>query len=197
MRTNKPQYLLACLAAALSLAGCGGGNSSATVGGSVSGLPYGLSLVLQDNLGDSLTLSGNSTSSNQSFTFATKISSGGGYAVTVLTQPVGQTCALSNASGNVDAYGDNVSNVGVTCTTTASVGVTVAGLTPGTSVTLQSNGAQLLLGNGLAAFPGTLTPGTAYNVTVVTQPVGLTCLIPSPTGLVVANVMANVLVNCS
>ena len=52
-----------------------------TIGGTVSGLS-GTGLVLQDNGGDNLSISGNG-----SFTFKTAISSGSTYKVTVLTQP--------------------------------------------------------------------------------------------------------------
>ena len=57
-----------------------------SVGGSVSGLSG--TVVLQDNGGDDL-----SVSANGPFTFATKLASGAAYAVTVKTNPSGQTCA--------------------------------------------------------------------------------------------------------
>src|SRR5580693_1637168 len=53
-----------------------------TIGGSVSGLATGESVVLEDNGADKLTVN-----TNGAFTFATSIASGGTYAVTVLTQP--------------------------------------------------------------------------------------------------------------
>src|SRR5712664_2555390 len=77
----------------LSLAACGGGTDAA-IGGYLSGLGSGLSVVLQNNNSDSLTLT-----SNGSFTFANSLASGAAYSVTVLTQPVGQTCAVTNGSG--------------------------------------------------------------------------------------------------
>ena len=81
--------------------------STYTIGGSVSGLANGQSVVLQDNGGDNKTVS-----SNGAFSFATPINSGSAYAVTVLTQPTGQTCFVSNGSGTANA---NVTNVAVTC----------------------------------------------------------------------------------
>src|SRR5262249_3531850 len=74
----------------------GGNASSATysVGGSVSGLSG--SVVLQDNGGDNLTVSANGT-----FTFATALSGGTGYNVTVKTNPTGQTCSVANGSGPI------------------------------------------------------------------------------------------------
>ena len=85
------------------MAGGGGGSTGApipatyTLGGTVSGLK-GSGLVLQNNGGDSLTISTNST-----FTFATTLANGAGYSVAVLTQPTGpaQTCTVDNGTGTV------------------------------------------------------------------------------------------------
>jgi hypothetical protein len=78
-----------------------------TVGGSVTGASG--SLVLQNNGGDDLSLTGNS-----SFVFNTALNNGAAYAVTVRTNPNGQTCLVTNGSGNISG---NVSNVLVSCTT--------------------------------------------------------------------------------
>ena len=78
-----------------------------TVGGTVSGLSG--TVVLQDNGGDNL-----SVSANGSFTFATSLASGAAYGVTVLTNPSGQACTVSNGSGTVASA--NVTNVAVSCT---------------------------------------------------------------------------------
>ncbi len=56
-----------------------------SVGGTVSGLSG--TVVLQDNGGDDLSVSGNGA-----FTFATRLASGAAYNVTVKTSPSGQTC---------------------------------------------------------------------------------------------------------
>ena len=70
-----------------------GGTTSFTVGGSVSGLSG--SVVLQDNGGDNL-----SVAANGSFTFATSLASGAAYAVTVKTNPSGQTCTVVQRVGD-------------------------------------------------------------------------------------------------
>jgi hypothetical protein len=80
---------------------------SFTVGGTVSGLSG--TVVLQDNGGDDL-----SVPANGSFTFATSLASGAAYAVTVKTNPSGQTCTVSNGSGTVGSA--NVTSVAVSCT---------------------------------------------------------------------------------
>ena len=87
--------------------GSGGGTAAYSVGGSVSGLSG--TVVLQDNGGDDLSVSGNG-----SFTFNTPVTDGAGYQVTVRTNPSGQSCAVSGGSGTV--AGANVTNVAVSCT---------------------------------------------------------------------------------
>jgi len=190
---RSPSHFLLYALTTLSLAACGGASDDATIGGTLSGLGSGLSVVLQDNSTDNLTLTSNGT-----FSFTTDLSAGSAYSVTVLTQPVGQTCAVANASGTVDSNADSVSNVVVACSTSSSVGGTVSGLASGTSVTL-SNGSVLLpiAANGSFAFPGTLTAGSTYNVSISTQPAGQTCTLSNANGTVAANVMAVVVVACT
>jgi hypothetical protein len=105
------------------------GATTYTIGGTISGLTG--TVVLQNNGKDDL-----SRSANGSFTFNTATTTGNSYAVTVLTQPVGQSCAVTNGSGSVSSA--NVTSVSVTCTTntftiTASTGangtVTPSGVT--------------------------------------------------------------------
>ena len=77
----------------------GPGGPSQPVGGQLSGLTPGESITLQDNSGDSLTLSSNGT-----FTFATPVAGGGIYDVTILgppSSPIAQTCTLSNGTGTI------------------------------------------------------------------------------------------------
>ncbi|WP_395683712.1 proprotein convertase P-domain-containing protein [Dokdonella sp.] len=89
------------------------GPTTFTVGGNVSGLS-GAGLVLSLNSG-SQTLP---VAANGSFTFPTGLANGTGYAVTVGTEPAGQTCAITNGSGTI--AGANVTNVGVACTNVVS-----------------------------------------------------------------------------
>lgn len=104
-----------------------------TVSGSVSGLGSGKSVVLLNNGGNSTTVN-----ANGSFTFSTAINSGSAYAVTVGTQPTGQTCAVTTGSGTATA---NVTGVSVTCTTN-----------PPTAIPTLSEWAMLLLASLLAMF---------------------------------------------
>jgi hypothetical protein len=85
-------------------------SSTFTIGGSVSGLNTGTSVTLLDNGTDSLTVSANTT-----FTFKTALPTGATYNVTVGTEPTGETCTVTNGSGQVGT--SNVTNVAVACST--------------------------------------------------------------------------------
>lgn len=92
------------------------------LGGTLSGLGAGKSIVLQNSGGNNLTLS-----ASGNFYFSTALPDTTAYSVTVLTQPVGQTCSVTSGSGSI--AGANVSNVAVACNTgapTASA-VTISG----------------------------------------------------------------------
>jgi Putative esterase len=92
----------------------GGGGTTYSVGGTVSGLSG--TVVLQDNGGDDL-----SVGANGSFTFATALASGAAYSVTVKTNPSGQSCSVANGSGTIASA--NVTNVAVSCTATSATGL--------------------------------------------------------------------------
>ena len=118
---------VAFLAVALvGVTACGGGGSTPppqtySIGGTVSGLDRGESVVLQNNGGDDLTVSANST-----FTFPTKVTSGSAYAV-IASPPTGKTCTVTGGSGTVSS---NITGVAVACvpTPTFSIGGSVSGL---------------------------------------------------------------------
>jgi hypothetical protein len=67
-------------------------------------------LVLQNNLGDDLSVAAGSTN----FTFATGLTSPSTYSVSIKQQPTGQTCTLDRALGLVTTAG-NVTNVALSC----------------------------------------------------------------------------------
>jgi N-acetylneuraminic acid mutarotase len=160
------------------------------IGVAVSGLAGGTSLVLQDNSGDNLTVS-----TNGSLNFATPIPSGSTYAVTVLTQPTGQTCTVTGGSGTVTS--SDVSGIPVSCVATYTIGGSVSGLTSG-SLVLQDNGGDALTvsANGSFTFATPLTVGSAYAVSILTQPAGQTCAIASGSGSVSAANVTTVTVTC-
>jgi uncharacterized repeat protein (TIGR03803 family) len=79
-----------------------------TVGGTISGLTS-TGLVLLNNGSDATASSANATQ----FTMHTGVLQGNPYAITIKTQPAGETCTVSNGSGNVGA--GNVTGVTVSC----------------------------------------------------------------------------------
>jgi N-acetylneuraminic acid mutarotase len=100
------------------LSGCGGSSAQYTtadvpltysIGGSIAGLSG--TLVLQNNGGDTLTLS-----SDGPFAFDVTLQPNASYDVTVATQPANQVCSVSNGKGTASA---SVTNVSVACSLTS------------------------------------------------------------------------------
>ncbi len=189
-----------CAVAALSLTACGGGssgNSSSggaatryTIGGSVSGLTSS-GLTLTDNGGDTLTVSSNATT----FTFSQTLQSGAAYDVAVATSPTNEQCTVSSASGTVSG---NVSNVAVACAQLDTIGGSISGLSAA-GLVMELNGQYSLSVPANASsyvFSQMLTSGTAYQVTVATQPTDENCTVSSGVGAVSGNV-TNANVTCS
>ncbi|MBP6777700.1 MAG: hypothetical protein KA151_10650 [Piscinibacter sp.] len=180
----------ACAAAALCLAGCGGGE----IGGTVSGLGSERSVTLDNNGSDTLTVT-----TNGSFVFANTVAANKAYEVTVLTQPVGQICTVTSGTGTVNADGDPVDSVRVACTDVQTLTGTLAGLVEGTGVTLiNGTTTQLVLNdNGPFAFAGVVEDGAAYDVTVLRQPFVGFCTVTNGKGVFDADVPTAIVVTCS
>jgi Galactose oxidase, central domain len=172
---------------------------TATIGGTISGLATGASVILQDNGGDSLTLTANGP-----FTFKTAVTGPtDAYAVTVNTQPAtpNQICTVASGSGIATA---NVTNVAVTCVNSYSIGGNISGLV-GTGLVLENSSDQELLtikpgsGNQTFGFTNLVPTGTAYTVSISTQPSNpvQTCVITPSTasGTATANV-TSVVITC-
>ena len=170
-----------------------------TVGGTMSGLTGTVSLL--NNGGNAL-----SVSSNGSFTFLTSLGDGAAYAVTVGTQPDGQTCEVTSGSGTIASA--NVTDVSVACSDVPpppppppaieyTVGGTMSGLTG--TVSLLNNGGDALSvsSNGSFTFLTSLGDGAAYAVTVGTQPDGQTCEVTSGSGTIASANVMDVSVACS
>ncbi|CAJ0783399.1 6-phosphogluconolactonase [Ralstonia chuxiongensis] len=157
------------------------------VGGTVSGLASGQQVTLFNNNADPLIVQ-----NDGSFTFDARIAFNGSYAVTVGTQPTGQTCSVSKGSGS--GVVANVNSVEVTCSTnTFKVSGAVKGLVSGQQVTLKNNGADPLtvLVDGVFTFATPVAYNGSYAVTVDTQPTGQTCTVNNGSGAgMVANVSA-------
>lgn len=183
-------YSILLLAVACQGPGSGSASSqSYVVGGVVTGLSG--TLTLQNNLSDELVITNNGV-----FVFATKVSNTTAYSVTVKTPPAGQTCDVSNSTGQVNDA--DVTNLHVSCSTiTHTVGGTVSGLTGGTLI-LQNNGGSNLAvnSNGSFVFQSPLAPGVSYSVAVLTQPNNQICGVLNGSGTVGASNVTNISVSC-
>lgn len=164
-----------------------------TLGGPVSGLTS-TGLVLTDGT-DTLPVLAGATS----FTFPTSVAYASSYRVSVQTQPTGETCAVSNASGTMPP--NNVTNISVFCSiqaATYTLGGTISGLTV-TGLVLTNGADALPVLTGAASFtmPTALAAGSAYSVAVGTQPTGLTCTVSGGSGTMPAANVSSVSVSCA
>jgi N-acetylneuraminic acid mutarotase len=192
---------MAMLATLITLTACGGGGDSSqapppplvsyNVGGSVSGLAA-AGLVLA-NGGDTLNVSANATS----FTMPTQLATGMAYAVTVKTQPSGLNCQLSNGTGTIVAAA--ITNIVIACQpATYSIGGSVSGLSAAGLVLANGSDTLSVPANDSAfTMPTPLATGTAYAVTVKTQPPALSCVVSSGTGTVGMAAVTAVKVQCA
>ena len=179
-----------------------------SIGGTLNGLPNGVSVILQNNGGDDLELF-----ANGSFTFATTYPDFEPYAVTVLTQPFAgvNTCFVTGGEegdGSGDVLGENVINVVVSCGTDKySIGGVLSGLPTGKSITLQNNSGDdlQLTANGMFTFSTKLVDLSAYAVTVLIgpNPLAQTCFVTGGsnvtdgTGVIAGQDVTSIVVSCS
>ena len=181
---NKKPLAIATLGASLVLAACDGSNEAprrapfVTIGGTAAGLAG--SVTLQNNGGNNLGIAADGP-----FTFTALFAPGAAYSVTVQAQPTGQTCSITNSSGTAAG---NVTAIALECQSNPTIGGTIAGLSG--TVILQNNGGDSLstTANGPFTFTASVAPGTAYSVSVQTQPAGQTCGITNGSGTASGNV---------
>jgi len=191
------RWIAACLAIPMlmALAACGGGGddpvgppsappAETTIGGTLVGLKGKLVLLVNDTRVVELTVPG---------VYSVTVPVGTVYKLTVKTQPTGQTCVVANGTGTAVAP---VNDIQVSCTdNTYPIAVAVSGLV-GTAV-LQINGGESLpvSGTGTFSFATPLVHGTPYTITVLVQPVGMTCSVLQGTGS--AEQPSQVQIHCS
>ena len=194
-RAGKVLRWLCAAAAAAALGACGQGQNWSqdagfiTIGGTVANLNG--TLVINDNTADPLTVS-----ANGAFTFALQLARGAAYSVAVTTQPSGQVCTLTNASGTSTS---NVTNIAINCANVYTIGGTIANLSG--TIVLQNNGVNSLTVTGSGAstpfvFTQPVASNGAYAVTIQTQPSGQNCTITAGgSGNAAANV-TSVAIGC-
>jgi uncharacterized repeat protein (TIGR03803 family) len=163
-----------------------------SVGGTISGLGSNAGLTLT-NGGDTLAVPAGSTG----FTMPTLVFFGSPYSVAVLTAPAGLTCTASNAAATMPA--GNVANVVIACSAQSySVGGTISGLA-GSGLVLSNGSDTRSVASGASSFtmPTEVAFTSAYNVTVQTQPAGLTCSVSDGSGNMGSAAVTNVAVTCA
>lgn len=199
------------LALAAGLSACGGGTSTYTIGGVVTGLEY-PGLVLSNN-GEDLPIAAagydettntatgvvTRTPKNVTYAFKNQVDYGDPYDVTIKASPPHQICAQNG--GTTDTAGRlSTINAVISCALVSNtIGGTVSGLTAGTLVLANgSTGGTVTLAANATTF--TFTQQVVYNqtygVTVVTQPTGLTCTVTNGAGQMGDNAVTNIAVDC-
>lgn len=149
----------------------------------VSGTVAGLSGILRLQLNtDSLTLTSDGT-----FAFPTPQMQGASYQVFIAQQPTGQQCELLAATGVVGAVAPNVS---VNCFNTYMLGLTYSGVQG--DLVLQNNGSEMrtisspigAVSSGTTFLWIGLRTGTAYDISIRTQPAGQQCTLTGGNGTI-------------
>jgi hypothetical protein len=193
----QPRRLLASLVlplAAVGLVCCSSSDPSVHgVSGAVAGLAPGESVRLELNGGNAITVNSTGT-----FTFPVAVSTSAASSVTVVTQPYGQVCTVTN--GNSGAITSNVTNVQVICAAQPfTVSGMLTGLAAGSQVVLEDNAADTLTrtADGSFSFRTPVAFNGTYAVTVATQPAGAICTVQHGTGAGVTANVTSIAVICS
>lgn len=155
----------------------------------ITGLTKGASITLTFTVPSGFTLTGYEKCSNGSCS-ALSGATVSGSTLTVTLTDGGSGDADGAANGTITDPG------AIIATPNYTIGGTLSGLSG--TVVLQDNGGDnlSLTQNGSFQFATSLASGAAYDVTVLTQPSGLTCLVENGSGTATSNV-SNVAVSCT
>lgn len=131
-----------------------------------------------------------------SYKFNTSLKTNDPYHITIATQPSGQRCEISGASGTVASQ--NITGVNISCQAAYTIGGTVSGLSSG-QLQLQNNGGDTLTidADGDFQFDTPLVAGEGYSVTVTTQPDKQSCAISVATNTVTNANIDNIAIQCN
>jgi len=220
---KKSILALCAFSLAASLAACGGGTSSYTVGGTVSGLQYGPLVLLTNGMEVSLQpkpdASGNPTVIT--YAFPKQLDYGEAYAVTLkkigtdssgnptYQQPPHQVCGPSSdpTSRTAETAGRlSVINASFVCDLAShAIGGTIEGLTAdGLKLTNGSNPNIVVAAKDTTTgayptiflFPDPVVYNQSYGVTVLEQPTGQTCTVSNGSGIMGDDPIGTIAVKC-
>ncbi|MTV38872.1 hypothetical protein [Duganella radicis] len=177
----KSSYLRAGLAllCGVILSACGGNNGSLSLSGTISypsGLPKAGLVLVNNGNGEKLTIETGATA----FYFTKLLGSDEQFDVEIANQPTGAKCEIANNKGKASVY--TVYTVAVSCKANPyTLGGTVKGLT-GKGLVL-ANGSDLVSIDPAATagadvtfkFPTSVSDGSPYGATVLTQPANQKC----------------------
>lgn len=161
------------------------------VSGTITGL-ISSGLVLLDNGSDATPIGVNAAQ----FIMPTPIAYGSPYSITIQSQPTGVTCSISGGAGTMGLGG---ATVPVSCITNMyTVGGTISGLTAGGLVLLDNGSDASAQPAGASHFmmPTPIAYGSAYAITVQSEPTGLVCSVGDGTGTMGAGAFAGVTITC-
>ena len=167
-----------------------------SVGGSVSGLEVGQTVVLGLGM-EQLPVSDNTT-----FVFVGELENGEGYDVQVDTQPANAVCTVTDGSGVINSA--DVTNVAVDCQPAFAIGGSVDGLNALETVTVMLDSSalggvneSLVLGDNAAfAFDQLLPDSSDYTVTLVSDTTANGCSLSNGTGTVSGIDIGSITVSC-
>ncbi|MDR7379894.1 DNA-binding beta-propeller fold protein YncE [Rhodoferax ferrireducens] len=134
------------------------------------------------------------------FTMPTAVPYGSSYQISVQTQPTGMGCTVSPSTAQTMPAG-NLTNVVVTCADQSfALGGTIIGLGTSTGLVLANQGTDstTISANATSFSMNTTVPhGTAYAVTVASNPAGKSCAVTNGSGTMPATNVSNVAISCT
>jgi len=160
----------------------------------VSGLINGQLILSDNNVNLPVTINASGL-----YTLASKVPTLTNYAIGVASSPPGYSCSVSPGSGSGTVTNSDITNISVSCSVvTYSVNATVRGLSGG-MLTLSNSGVDLpvIASSGSVVLATNVNTGTAYQVTISTQPNGYKCLVSNGVGTVVGSNISNIAIDCS
>ena len=172
-------------------------SSAFSVGGTVSGLTASGLVLKLNNAAILIIPNGAST-----FKFATSVPTGSSYAVSIGVQPAGHFCSVtggSNGNGTGTMANSAVSSLAINCVKTYKIGGSITGLTATGLILRLNDSLNLPVSNSATTFmfSTALPTGSNYSISIFNSPIGLSCFITNPLGVVAATDISDIIISCA